>query len=53
VIAAKKGVNPLERGSQVDVMADFEEMLDLPPAPKLDIFGKLSSFGPRLSLCRA
>jgi cytochrome c peroxidase len=41
VIAAKKGVNPLERGSQVDVMADFEEMLDLPPAPKLDIFGKL------------
>jgi cytochrome c peroxidase len=41
VIATKKGVNPLERGSQVDVMADFEEMLDLPPAPKLDIFGKL------------
>ena len=41
VIAAKKGVNPLERGSQVDVMADFEEMLDLPPAPKLDLLGKL------------
>jgi cytochrome c peroxidase len=41
VIAAKKGVNPLERGSQVDFMADFEEMLDLPPAPKLDVFGKL------------
>jgi cytochrome c peroxidase len=41
VIATKKGVNPLERGSQVDVMADFEEMLDLPPAPKLDLFGKL------------
>jgi cytochrome c peroxidase len=41
VIAAKKGVNPLERGSQVDFMADFEEMLDLPPAPKLDLFGKL------------
>jgi cytochrome c peroxidase len=34
-------VNPLERGSQVDFMADFEEMLDLPPAPKLDLFGKL------------
>jgi cytochrome c peroxidase len=41
VIAAKKGVNPLERGSQVDFMADFEEMLDFPPAPKLDILGKL------------
>src|ERR1700719_2642011 len=41
VIATKKGVNPLERGSQVDFMADFQEMLDLPPAPKLDVFGKL------------
>src|SRR5207253_4508710 len=41
VTATKKGVNPLERGSQVDFMADFEEMLDLPPAPKLDVFGKL------------
>jgi cytochrome c peroxidase len=40
-IATKKGVNPLERGSQVDFMADFQEMLDLPPAPKLDVFGKL------------
>jgi cytochrome c peroxidase len=39
--AAKKGVNPLERGSQVDFMADFEEMLDFAPAPKLDVFGKL------------
>jgi cytochrome c peroxidase len=41
VIAAKKGVNPLERGSQVDFMADFQEMLDFPPAPKLDIYGRL------------
>jgi len=41
VNATKKGVNPLERGSQVDFMADFEEMLDFPPAPKLDVFGKL------------
>jgi cytochrome c peroxidase len=41
VTATKKGVNPLERGSQVDFMADFQEMLDFPPAPKLDIFGKL------------
>ncbi len=41
VIAAKKGVNPLERGSQVHAMAEFEELLDFPPAPKLDILGKL------------
>jgi cytochrome c peroxidase len=41
VLATKKGLNPLERGSQVDFMADFEEMLDFPPAPKLDVFGKL------------
>jgi cytochrome c peroxidase len=41
VIATKKGVNPLERGSQVDFMADLQEMLDFPPAPKLDVFGKL------------
>ena len=41
VTATKKGVNPLVRGSQVDFMADFQEMLDFPPAPKLDVFGKL------------
>ena len=41
VIATKKGVNPLERGSQVDFMADIQEMLNFPPAPKLDVFGKL------------
>jgi cytochrome c peroxidase len=41
VTATKKGVNPLDRGSQVDFMADFEEMLDFPPAPKLDLLGKL------------
>jgi cytochrome c peroxidase len=41
VEATKKGVNPLERGSQVDFMADFQEMLDFPPAPKLDVLGKL------------
>jgi cytochrome c peroxidase len=41
VIAAEKGVNPLERGGQVDFMADFEEMLNFPPAPKLDVLGKL------------
>jgi cytochrome c peroxidase len=41
VIATKKGVNILERGSQVQFMAEFQELLDFPPAPKLDVFGKL------------
>lgn len=41
VIATKKGVNVLERASQVHFMAEFQEMLDFPPAPKLDVFGKL------------
>ncbi len=41
VIATKKGVNILERGSQVHFMAEFQEMLDFPPAPKLGIDGKL------------
>jgi len=42
VIATKKGVNILERGSQVHFMAEFQELLDFPPAPKLGIDGKLS-----------
>lgn len=41
VIAAKKGVNPLERGSQVHFMAEFQSILDFPPAPKLGWDGKL------------
>ncbi|HEV7377378.1 MAG TPA: hypothetical protein VGN95_21860 [Pyrinomonadaceae bacterium] len=41
VIATKKGVNILERGSQVHFMSEFEEILDFPPAPKLNIYGKL------------
>ena len=41
VIATKKGVNILERGSQVHFMAEFQALLDFPPAPKLDIFGEL------------
>jgi cytochrome c peroxidase len=41
VIATKKGVNPLERGSQVHFMAEFQELMDFPPAPKLDILGRL------------
>jgi len=41
VIATKKGINILERGSQVHFMAEFQEILDFPPAPKLDVFGRL------------
>ena len=39
--AQKKGVNILERGSQVHFMSEFESILDFPPAPKLDVFGRL------------
>ena len=41
VIAAKKGVNVLERGSQVHFMAEFQDILGFPPAEKLDIYGTL------------
>jgi cytochrome c peroxidase len=41
VIATKKGVNILERGSQVHFMAEFQALLDFPPAPKLRFDGKL------------
>ncbi len=41
VIATKKGVNVLERGSQAHFMAEFQAILDFPPAPKLNIYGKL------------
>jgi len=42
VIATKKGISVLERGSQVHFMAEFQELLDFPPAPKLGIDGKLN-----------
>ena len=42
VIAQKKGINILERGSQVHFMAEFQAILDFPPAPKLNIYGKLN-----------
>ena len=41
VIAAKKGVNLPDRASQVAMMAQMQTLLDFPPAPKLDEFGKL------------
>ena len=40
-MAAKKGVNVLERASQVHCMAEFLALLDFPPAPKLNIYGEL------------
>ena len=39
--AQRIGVNILERGSQVQFMAEFQELLDFPPAPKLNVLGRL------------
>jgi cytochrome c peroxidase len=41
VLATKKGLNPLDRGAQVQGMAEFQRILALPPAPKLGLDGKL------------
>ena len=41
VLATKKGVNILERGSQVHFMSEFQALLDFPPAPKLNVLGRL------------
>jgi cytochrome c peroxidase len=41
VTAAKKGVNLPNRSSQVAMMAQMQNILDFPPAPKLDVFGRL------------
>ena len=41
VSATAKGVNVLERGSQVHFMAEVQNLLDFPPAPKLNVLGKL------------
>ncbi len=41
VAAQKKGVTILERGSQVHFMAEFQNIMDFPPAPKLTVLGKL------------
>jgi cytochrome c peroxidase len=34
-------VNALERGSQVHFMGEFQNLLDFPPAPKLNVLGRL------------
>ena len=41
VTATKKGLSILDRGSQVHDMAEFQELLDFPPAPKLNVYGRL------------
>jgi cytochrome c peroxidase len=41
VQAQRKGVNILERGSQVHFMAEMQELFDFPPAPKLTVLGRL------------
>ena len=42
IIATKKGVNILDRGSQVHFMAEVQALFDFPPAPKLNIYGRLN-----------
>ncbi|MEX1033926.1 MAG: hypothetical protein WDZ30_11245 [Cellvibrionaceae bacterium] len=41
VTAAKKGLNVLDRGTSVAAMGQFQSMLDFPPAPKLNLLGRL------------
>jgi cytochrome c peroxidase len=41
ILASKKGLNILDRGHQVHNMAEFQELLDFPPAPKLNVYGRL------------
>lgn len=41
VTAAKKGLHLPERSAQVAMMAQMQNMFDFPPAPKLDVFGRL------------
>jgi cytochrome c peroxidase len=41
VLATKKGVNILERASQVHFMSEFQALIDFPPAPKLNVLGRL------------
>lgn len=43
VIAHKKGLNILDRNLEVADMGEFQALLDFPPAPKLDIDGRLNT----------
>jgi cytochrome c peroxidase len=42
VTAAKKGVHLPDRASQVAMMAQMQNMIDFPPAPKLTALGRLN-----------
>ena len=39
--AARKGVSPLDRGSQVHFMGEFQNLIDFPPALQLNVLGRL------------
>jgi cytochrome c peroxidase len=41
--SAAKGINPLDRGSQVHFMAEVQDLLDFPPAPGLGVDGHLDA----------
>jgi cytochrome c peroxidase len=41
VSATRKGVNLPDRPNQVAMMAQMQNIIDFPPAPKLDVFSKL------------
>src|SRR5262249_34837934 len=39
--ATKKGLGILERATQVQAMAELQHIIDFPPAPKLNVYGRL------------
>lgn len=41
VSATRKGANLPDRTNQVAMMAQMQNIIDFPPAPKLDVFGRL------------
>jgi cytochrome c peroxidase len=41
VSADKKGTHQPDRTNQVSLMAQMQNMIDFPPAPKLDVMGRL------------
>ena len=53
MIATKKGVNVLERGSQVHFMGEFQALLDFPPVSKLGIDGRLDPSKANYASCHA
>ncbi len=41
VTAAKKGVNTLDRALHVHARPEWQELTDFPPAPKINVYGRL------------